>query len=105
MNKQPKIVKRQQDRVIESKTDSVPTSESSFSKADESVESAEPAVLEQSFKSVEPQLPAGTDSAIDSSPLPYYPAVYSPAFSVWSEELKEIRYEYDLDVWESCPYD
>jgi hypothetical protein len=100
MDKHPKIVKRQRARVIEPKTDFVPTSESSFAQADESVESAEPAVLEQPIESVKPPMLTESWQAIDRKPSLYYPAV-----SQWLEELREIRQECEKDVWESCPYD
>jgi hypothetical protein len=101
MDKHPKIVRRQRARSIESKTDSVPRSESSFARADESALSAELAEVEQSEKSVEPPMPGESWSAIDRKPSPsYYLAV-----SQWEDELREIRQEGDKDVWESCPYD
>jgi hypothetical protein len=76
MDKHPQVVKRQRARSIESKTDSVPRSESSFAGADESDLSAELAELEQSGKFVEPPMPGESWSAIDRKPSPsYYPAV------------------------------
>lgn len=101
MDKHPKIVKRQRAGVISSKTDSMATGESYEAGANESALSAQPAHKEQFFESVESHLPADSWSAIDRKPsLSYYPAV-----SVWLDELREIRQECDLDVWESCPYD
>ena len=105
MDKHPKIVKRQRAGVISSKTSSMPTGESLEVEANESVESAQPAPMEQFFEPVEPHPQADTESAIDSSPLPYNPGAYYPAVSHWFEELREISCESDLDVWESCPYD
>ena len=76
MDKHPKIVKRQRARSIESKTDSVPRSESSFTGADESNESAKLAELEQSGKFVEPSMLGESWPTIDRKPSPsYYPAV------------------------------
>lgn len=60
MDKQPKIAKRRRAGIIESKTDSVLTSESSFAGADELVDSAELADLDSPIESVEP--PTSTES-------------------------------------------
>ena len=101
MDEQPKIVKRRRARSIESNTDSDKASESSFAQASSDFESAELAEVEQSSKSVEPPMPGESWSAIDRKPSPsYYLAV-----SQWEDELREIRQEGDLDIWESCPYD
>lgn len=100
MDKHPKIIKHQCAGVISSKTDSMPTGKSYEAGANESVESAQPAVQEQFFESVESHLSADSCSEIDRKPSSYYPAV-----SMWLDELREIRQESDLDVWESCPYD
>lgn len=100
MDKQPKIVKRQRARLIESKTDPMPIGESYEAQADESVSSAERAEIEQSIESVDSPLLGESWSAIDSSPLSNYPTV-----CVWQEELREIRWECDWEAWESCPYD
>lgn len=105
MDKYQKIIKRQRARLIEPHTNSVPTSESYEAGADERVWLAQPADLEQPIQSVESHLSADSWSAIDRKPLPYYSTVYYPAVSHWLDELREIRQECDLDVWESCPYD
>lgn len=100
MEKHPKIIKRQRARLTEPKIDSTPMSESSFTGAEPPAQSAEPAPLEQFFESMEPYSPTESLPAVDRQPLPYYPAVFQ-----WKEELREIRYESDFDVWDSCPYD
>lgn len=99
MDKHPKIVKRQRAKIIELKIDSMPTI-ASFSQADEAAESVEPAELKQSIESIKPPAPTESWSAIDRTPLGYYPAV-----SQWLEELREIRLDCDKGVWETCPYD
>ncbi len=100
MEKQPKIIKRRRAGITEPHTDSTPTSQSSFTRVELPAESAEPAPLEQFFESSQPHLPIESLPAIDRQPLPYYPAIFQ-----WKEELREIRYESDFDVWDSCPYD
>lgn len=101
MDEQPKIVKRRRARSIESNSHSGRESESSFVQTSLDFESAELGEVEQSSKSVEPPMPGESWSAIDRKPSPsYYLAV-----SQWEDELREIRQEGDLDVWESCPYD
>lgn len=100
MDEQPKIIKRRRAGITESKTDFTPISESSFTEVEPLAQSAESAPLEQFFEPVEPYLPAESLPPIDRQPLPYYPAVFQ-----WKEELREIRYESDFDVWDSCPYD
>ncbi len=101
MDEQPKIVKRRRARSIESKTESDMANESSFALPDSDVEPTELAALEQSSKFVEPPMPGESWSAIDRKPS----SSYYPAISQWKEDLREIRQESDLDVWESCPYD
>ena len=100
MEKQPKIIKRRRAGITEPHTDSTPTSQSSFTRVEPPAESAEPAPLEQFFESSQPHLPIESLPAIDRQPLLYYPAIFQ-----WKEELREIRYESDFDVWDSCPYD
>ena len=101
MDEPPKIVKRRRARSIESNTDSGRESESSFVQTSLDFESAELAEVEQSGKFVEPPMSGESWSAIDRKPS----SSYYPAISQWKEELREIRQEGDLDVWESCPYD
>lgn len=100
MDKQPKIIKRRQAGITSPHTDSTSMGESSFTGVEPPAESAESTPLEQFFESSEPYLPAESLPAIDMQPLPYYPAIFQ-----WKEESREIRYESDFDVWDSCPYD
>ena len=67
MDKHPKTVKRQQAKIIELKTDSMPTS-ASFSQADEAAQSVEPAELKQSIEFIKPPAPTRSWSAIDRTP-------------------------------------
>jgi hypothetical protein len=103
MDLHPKIIKRQRARLTEPKIDSTPTSESSFVEVNEPAQSDEPADLEQLFESVEPPMLTESWQEVDRQPI--QPIIYHPAASVWEAELREIRLESDLDVWESCPYD
>ena len=97
MDLHPKIIKRQRASTIKSKADSIPIDEPSFVQADE------PADLEQLFESVEPPMLTESWQEVDRQPI--QPIIYHPAASMWEAELREIRLESDLDVWESCPYD
>jgi hypothetical protein len=100
MYKRQRLAKRQQPEVIESKTSSVPSRGSSQAQPFEAVESSPPPFPNQSIESVEPLTPAEHWEALDTQPLPSFPAL-----SQWQEELREIEQECDKDVWESCPYD
>ncbi|PSB59823.1 hypothetical protein C7B79_28070 [Chroococcidiopsis cubana CCALA 043] len=61
-----------------------------------------------------PKAPAGEQAsdeivAVPSSPdrwesLGVYPS-NSSTYSQWQQELREIEWEQENDVWESCPYD
>lgn len=101
MDKHPKIIKRRRTRIIEPKADSMPIGESSVELADEPVESAEPAVLEQTIESLEALTPVEDCSASNAYPSP----CIIPQFSQWHSELREIEWDLSKDIWESCPYD
>lgn len=100
MYKRQRLTKRQQAEPIESKSSSVPSRASSQAQPLGAVEPSPPHFPHQSIESVEPLTPAEQWSALDTQPLPSFPAL-----SQWQEELREIEQDCDKDVWESCPYD
>lgn len=95
-------VKRQQAKTIESKTSSVPSRASDLAQPLTDIELPRPD-LEQSIESqsTETSMPEHYLSDQGAHPLLNNAA----RISQWQEELREIRWELDLDVWESCPYD
>lgn len=95
--------KRQQAKVIESKSSSVPSRASSQAQPPTDIE-LPPPDLEQSIESqsIETSMPAEhylTD--LGAHPL----LNNAPQLSQWQDELREIEWELSLDVWQSCPYD
>ncbi len=100
MYKHRKIVKRQQTEGVESKAPSTPPKTSSLAQPTTSVELSEPPSALQSIAFEEPPTLTETWEALYVPPLPG-----SPTLAEWQQELREIEWECDKDVWESCPYD
>ncbi len=99
MYKRPKTVKHQQLEGVESKTPSTPPKPSSLAQPTTSVELSEPLSPEQSIAFEEPPTETEAWEALYVPPLPN-----SPTLAEWQQELREIEWECDKDVWESCPY-
>ncbi len=100
MYKRPKTVKHQQLESVESKTPSTPPKTSSLAQPTTSVESSELPSLEQSIAFEEPPTRSEAWEALYVPPLPS-----SPTLAEWQQELREIEWDCDKEVWESCPYD
>lgn len=95
--------KRQEVKAIESKTSFVPPRASEGAQPPRDVE-LPPPDLEQSIESqpIETSIPAEHYL----SDLGVHPLLNNaPQLSLWQEELREIEWELNLDIWESCPYD
>lgn len=95
--------KCQQSKAIESKTSSVPSRASFQAQPPTDIE-LPPPDLEQSIESqpIETSMPAehylsdlGVHRLLNNA----------PQLSLWLDELREIEWELDKGVWESCPYD
>ncbi len=99
MYKRPKTVKHQKPEGVESKTSSTPPKISSQAQPNTSVELSEP-LLEQSIAFEEPPTETEAWEALYVPPLPS-----SPTLTEWQQELREIEWDCEKDVWESCPYD
>ncbi|URD53696.1 hypothetical protein [Chroococcidiopsis sp. CCNUC1] len=85
-------------------------------KSEESADSGLPAsTLAQAERPIKsPKAPDGEQeidetAAVPSSPERWEPIeVYTPnslTYSQWQQELREIEWEIENEVWESCPYD
>ena len=95
--------KRQQAKVTESKPSFVPSRVSSQAQPPTNIE-LPPPDLEQSIESqpIETSMPAEHYL----SDLGVHPLLNNaPQLSLWLDELREIEWELDKGVWESCPYD
>ena len=93
--------KRQQAKAVESKSSSVRSRTSSHAQPPIDVELPLPSDA-QSIESLEKLTPAEHYlSDQDVHPL----LNNAPQLSQWQDELREIEWELNLDVWQSCPYD
>lgn len=103
MYKRQNPTKRQQAKAIESKTSFVPPRASSQAQPPTDIELLPPD-LEPSIESqsIETSMPAEHYlSDLGAHPL----LNNAPQLSQWQDELREIEWDLNLDVWESCPYD
>lgn len=102
MYKRQILTKRQQAKTVESKTSSVPSRASFQAQPTIDIE-LPPPDLEQSieFQSTETSMPEHylSDQGV-------HPLVNNAAkISQWHSQLREIEWDLNLDVWDSCPYD
>ena len=99
MEKYRKLIKRQRPEKTEESADSrarIP----SLDQAAQPIKSPEAPVEEQA---------SDETAEVPSSPERWEPIeVYTPnssTYSQWQQELREIEWEIENDIWESCPYD
>lgn len=94
-------IKPQQPKALESKSSSVPSRASHLAQPPTDAELPLPD-LEQSIESVVSSTPAEHYL----SDLGAHPLLNNAArISQWHSELREIEWELNKAVWESCPYD
>lgn len=94
----PKIVKRQGSSAIEENTTASPKT-SSLPQPSKAIELPEAPSPEQSIESVEVPIEAEHWEALDVQPS------NSSLLSIWQQELREIVWEHENDIWESWLYD
>jgi len=99
MEKYRKLIKRQRPEKSEESADSgLPAS--TLAQADRPIESPKTPALEQALDET-----AEVRSSPERwEPLKVYPS-NSLTYSQWQQELREIEWEIENGVWESCPYD
>jgi hypothetical protein len=99
MEKYRKLIKRQRPEKIEESADSgarIP----SLNQVTQPIKSPDAPALEQaSDETAEVPSSPGRWEALNA-----YPS-NSLTYSQWQQELREIEWEIENEVWESCPYD
>ena len=99
MEKYRKLIKRQRAEKTEESADSrarIP----SLDQASQPIKSPEAPVEEQASDETA-EVPSSPERW---EPLNVYPS-NSLTYSQWQQELREIEWEIENDIWESCPYD
>ncbi|MDV2997464.1 MAG: hypothetical protein N4J56_007169 [Chroococcidiopsis sp. SAG 2025] len=99
MEKYRKLIKRQRPEKTEESADSgLPAS--TLAQADRAIKTPKASALEQA---------SDETAEVPNSPERWEPLnVYlsnSSTYSQWQQELREIEWEIENDIWESCPYD
>jgi hypothetical protein len=94
-----RIIRHQKAEDSESKPNPRPSQASSPVQPKDTTQSPKLPEVEQSIESVQLPTLAERWSALDAK-LPI-----SFLDSQWQQELREIEWEHEKDVWESCPYD
>ncbi|OWY67752.1 hypothetical protein B7486_29570 [cyanobacterium TDX16] len=99
LEKYRKLVKRQRPEKSE-ETVSSDLATSTPAQTDRPMKSSKATALEQAIDET---------AEVPSSPERWEPIeVYTPnssTHSQWQQELREIEWEIENDIWESCPYD
>jgi len=99
MEKYRKLIKRQQLEKSEESTDSRSRA-SSLAQNKQPIKSLEAIAPEQAID----EIVAVSSSPERWEPIEVYPS-NSSTYSQWQQELREIEWEIENDIWESCPYD
>lgn len=95
----PKIIRHQKAAVSESKPNPRLSKASSSVHSTSATELPELPEVEQSIESVPMTTLAERWLALDAK------LSISSLDAQWQQELREIEWEHEKDVWESCPYD
>ena len=99
MEKYRKLIKRQRPEKTEESADSRARIPSLY-QASQPIKSPEAPVGEQASDEIM-EVPSSPERW---EPLNVYPS-NSLAYSQWQQELREIEWEIENDIWEFCPYD